>query len=145
MSRKIYSNQISIVSRQDHFEELKKGKEKPSHWIYRLQESVWHGAYSWLKETLKMVVVADNICRLGQSMCNWKAVLTSNRDTLSKVSIQRAIFQRDSLSHYYSLFFSYHYLWLWIVLIMLIYFQKRLLINHLIFMADLHLYGKTQR
>ena len=27
--------------------------------------------HSWLKETLKMVRVADNICRLlGQSMCN---------------------------------------------------------------------------
>ena len=55
--------------------------------------------HSWLKETLKMVGVADNIHRLlGQSMCNWKTVLTSNGDTLGEVSIQRGIFQGDSLS-----------------------------------------------
>ena len=38
--------------------------------------------YSWLKETLKMVGVADNIRRLlGQSMRKWKTVLTSNGNT----------------------------------------------------------------
>ena len=52
--------------------------------------------HSWLKETLKMVGVADNICRLlGQSIRNWKKALTSNRDTLGEVSIQRGIFQGD--------------------------------------------------
>ena len=55
--------------------------------------------HSWLKETLKMVGVADNIHPLfGQSMRNWKAVLTSNGDTLGEVSIQREKFQGDSLS-----------------------------------------------
>ena len=52
-----------------------------------------------------MAGVADNIRRLlGQNMCNWKTVLTSNGDTLSEVSIQRGIFEGDSLSrcHYYS-------------------------------------------
>ena len=49
--------------------------------------------HSWLKETLKMVAVADNICRLlSHSTRNWKAVLTSNRDTSGEVSIQRGIF-----------------------------------------------------
>ena len=39
--------------------------------------------YSWLKKTLKMVGVADNIHPLlGQSMRNWKRVLTSNGDIL---------------------------------------------------------------
>ena len=54
--------------------------------------------HSWLKETLKIVGVADNIHRLlGQSMCNSKAVLTSNGYTLGQVSIQHGIFQGNSL------------------------------------------------
>ena len=41
--------------------------------------------HSWLKEKLKIVGVAGNICRLlSQSMCNWKTVLTSNKDTLGE-------------------------------------------------------------
>ena len=55
--------------------------------------------YSWLKETLKMIGLADNIRRLlGQSIRNWKTVFTLNGDTLSEVYIQREIFQGDSLS-----------------------------------------------
>ena len=53
----------------------------------------------WLKDTLKMMGVAGNIRRLlGQSMCNWKTVLTLNEDILGEVSIQRGIFQGYSLS-----------------------------------------------
>ena len=70
-SQRVWRNQRPVVNRQDHFEELQKGKEKSSHRIYRLQENVRDGAHSWLKETLKTVRVADNICRLlGQNMCN---------------------------------------------------------------------------
>ena len=55
--------------------------------------------HSWLKETLKMAGVADKIRRLlSRNMYNWKTVLKSNGDTLGEVSIQRRIFQGDSLS-----------------------------------------------
>ena len=55
--------------------------------------------HSWLKETLKMAGVADKIRRiLSWNMYNFKAVLKSNGDTLGEVSIQRRIFQADSLS-----------------------------------------------
>ena len=48
--------------------------------------------HSWLKETLKILGVADNIRRiLSQSMCS-TTVLASNMDTLSKVSIKRGIY-----------------------------------------------------
>ena len=102
--------------------------------------------YSWLKETLKMVGVANNTRRLlGRSMCNWKTVLTSNRDTLGEVSIQREIFQGDSLSPLLFIIIlirlsmtlnstNYGYL-----------LSKGAPINHLLFMDDLKLYGKTER
>ena len=62
---------------------------------------------SWLKETLKMVGVAENIRRLlGQSIHNWKTIFASNDDTLSEVSMERQIFQGCCL-RYYSLLFSY--------------------------------------
>ena len=61
---------------------------------------------SWLKETLKMVAVADNIRRLlGQSIHNWKTVFESNGDTLSEVSMERRIFQ-GCCFRFYSLLFS---------------------------------------
>ena len=47
----------------------------------------------WLKEMLKIEGVADNIhCLIGQSMRNWKTVLTSNGEALGEVSMQRGIF-----------------------------------------------------
>ena len=43
--------------------------------------------------------MADNTRRLlGQSMRNWKTVLTSKGDTLGEVSIQRGLFQVELLS-----------------------------------------------
>ena len=78
---------------------------------------------SWLKETLKMVGVAENIRRLlGRSIHNWKTIFASNDDTSSEVSMERPIIQGCCL-RYYSLLFSY--LWLWITLIMDIYFRKK--------------------
>ena len=97
--------------------------------------------HSWLKETLKTVGVADNIRRLlGQSMRNWKIVLT-----LNEVSIQRGIFQRDSLS---PLLFNIILIHLSMTLNSTNYsypLSKETPINHLLFMDDLKLYGKTKR
>ena len=62
---------------------------------------------SWLKETLKIVGVAENIRRLlGQSIHNWKTIFASNDDTLSEVSMERPIFQECCI-RYYSLLISY--------------------------------------
>ena len=54
--------------------------------------------HSWLKETLKIMGMADSIRRLlGHSMRNWKTVLASNGDTLGKVSKQRGTFHGNFL------------------------------------------------
>ena len=92
-----------------------------------------------------MVGVADNVARLsGQSIRNWKAILTSNGDMLSGVSIQHRIFHRYSVDSLSSLPFiiiliplslalnstSYGYLIL-----------KETPINHLLHVDDMKLYG----
>ena len=99
--------------------------------------------HSWLKETLKIVGVSDNIHRLlGRS--NWKTVMTSNGDTLGEVSIQRGIFQGDPL---FPLLFIIIVVPFSMTLISTNYgylLSKETPINHLLFMDDLKLYGKTR-
>ena len=52
--------------------------------------------YSWTKEMLGMVKVAENVKSLSSgSMQNWKTVLTANGEVL-EVEIKREIFQGDS-------------------------------------------------
>ena len=100
---------------------------------------------SWLKETLKIVEVADSIHGLlGQSMRNWKTVHASNGNTLGEPSIQREIIQGDSFSPLLFIIIlilfsmilnssNYEYL-LW----------KKTPINYLLFMDDPTLYGKKK-
>ena len=79
------------------------------------------------------------------SICNWKTVLTSNGDTLGKVSIQRGIFQGDLLS---PLLFIIILISISLTLNKTNYgypLSKETPINHLLFMDDLKLYGKTER
>ena len=136
----------SFVNRQDHFEELQKGKEKSRHQIYGLQELYDIVPHSLLKKTLKTVRVASNIRRLlDQSMRSWKIVLTSNVETVGEVSIQRGIFQGDSFCP--SLFII-----IFIALFMTLnstnygyLLSKETPINHLLFMDDMKLHGKTER
>ena len=78
-------------------------------------------------------------------MRNWKRVPTSNGDKLGEVSIQRGIFQDDSLSPLLSIIIlmplsmtlnntNYGYL-----------LSKEAPINHVLFMDDLKFYDKTER
>ena len=99
----------------------------------------------WVRETLKVVGVADNVRQfLDQSMRNWKTVLRSNGDTLGEVSIKRGIFQWDSLSPlvftiilipFFMTFNSTKYGYLLL---------KETTMNDLLFMDDLNLYVKTE-
>ena len=102
--------------------------------------------HSWILEMLKMLKVAGNVERLlAGSMGGWKTVLTANGESLGEVDINRGIFQGDSLSPL--LFIA--------VMIPLSTLLKRemkgyqfgqdgQLINHLLFMDDLKLYGRTE-
>ena len=55
--------------------------------------------------------MVDNIFQLlAESMRNWKTALESNRDTLGKVSIQRRIFHRESLSPLLLIFFFFFFI-----------------------------------
>ena len=78
-------------------------------------------------------------------MCNKKRVLTSNEDTLGEVSIQRGIFQGNSLSPLPFIINpmplsmtlnnnNYGYL-----------LSIEIPINHIVFMDDLRFYDKTER
>ena len=102
--------------------------------------------HSWILEMLKMVKVSENVERLiRQSMTNWKTTLTANGQTLGDVAINRGIFQGDSLSPL-----------LFVIVMMPLSFILRReglgfklgpdgkLINHLLFMDDLKLYGRSE-
>ena len=102
--------------------------------------------HSWIREMLGMLKVAGNVQRLlSGSMADWKTVLTCNREVLGEVDIKRGIFQGDSLSPYLFI----------IAMIPLSILLRRenkgyafgsdgKLVNHLLFMDDLKLYGKSE-
>ena len=55
--------------------------------------------HSWILESLELVQVSGNMLEfVKRSMANWQTVLTSCRESLTKVNIRRGIFQGDSLS-----------------------------------------------
>ena len=103
--------------------------------------------HSWLKEVVQLMGVADNIKKLlFNSMEKWRTILTSNNETLGEVEIKRGIFQGDTLS---PLLFIMVLIPLSMILKDTTYgyqFSKGgMKINHLLFMDDLKLYGKTER
>ena len=101
--------------------------------------------HSWILESLELVQVSDNMLKLvKRSMANWQTELTSRGESLAKVNIRRGIFQGDSLS---ALLFV-------ICMIPLTQVLRKAKarytlgggekINHLLFMDDLKLYGKSE-
>ena len=103
--------------------------------------------HSWLIEAVKMVGVAENIVELlRKSMETWKTQLTACGDVLGEVNIKRGIFQGDSLS---PLLFVVTLIPLTILLR-----ESGLgydlgdandkLVNHLLFMDDLKVYGTSE-
>ena len=101
--------------------------------------------HSWILESLELVQVSDNILKfVKRSMANWQTELTSCGESLVKVNIRRGIFQSDSLSPL--LFVT--------CMIPLTHVLRKAKarctlgggekINHLLFMDDLKLYGKSE-
>ena len=102
--------------------------------------------HSWILEAINMFGLADNMCNLlSQSMNHWKTVLTAGDQTLGTVDIKRGIFQGDSLS-------PLLFIMIMTPLSMILKDESKgyklghsgNLVNHLLFMDDLKLYGKSQ-
>jgi len=100
--------------------------------------------HSWILEMLRVGVAGNVEKLLSKSMADWKTVLTSNGEVLGEVAINRGIFQGDSLSPL---------LFIIIMMSLSILLRREDLgyklgpggkfINHLLFMDDLKLYGRT--
>ena len=102
--------------------------------------------HSWICECLEMFGIAENVRQfLANSMKNWKLTLTANGTNLGEVKVTRGIFQGDSLS---PLLFVICMIPLSLVLRKTKAFyewgNKQYRINHLLFMDDLKLFGKTK-
>ena len=103
--------------------------------------------HSWILACLTMFKVADNIRNLiRKSMRSWTVELTSGGEMLGEVKIKRGIFQGDSLS---PILFVLAMIPLSIVLNNMkagyTLGRNRGKLNHLLFMDDLKLYGKSLR
>ena len=101
--------------------------------------------HSWIIECLEIFGIAGNVERfIHRSMAQWKTELTSCGERLGHVHIRRGIFQGDSLS---PLLFVICLIPLSLVLRKVKaayeFKDKRRKINHLLFMDDLKLYGKS--
>ena len=102
--------------------------------------------HSWILEATEMMGVADNVrLLLRQSMSHWKTMLSAGNQNLGTVDINRGIFQGDSLS-------PLLFIMIMTPLSMLLNEERKgyklgdsgRLVNHLLFMDDLKLYGKSQ-
>ena len=103
--------------------------------------------HTWITKCMTMFGVADNMTNLLEnSMEQWNTELISGGESLGHVEIKRGIFQGDSLS---PLLFILALMPLTIV-------QRKVkagydlgkgngIINHLLFMDDLKLYGKSEK
>ena len=101
--------------------------------------------HSRIIECLEFLQIADNIKQfLTRSMTKWQTELTSSSESLGKVNIRRDIFQGGSLS---PLLFVICMVPLTLVLRKLKegYTMGQTRINHMFFMDDLKLFGKSER
>ena len=101
--------------------------------------------HSWILECLDMIGIADNVRSfIGKSMKKWKLRLTSNGSDLCEIDVKRGIFQGDSLS-------PLMFVVCMIPLSLLLrkakasyeWGGKEFRLNHLLFMDDLKLFGKS--
>ena len=100
--------------------------------------------YSWILESFEFVQPSDILEFVKRSMADWQTELTSCRERLANVIIMRGLFYCDSLSR---LLFV-------ICMIPLTHVLSKAKaiytlgggekINHLLFMVDLKLYGKSE-
>ena len=101
--------------------------------------------HSWISECLEVFRVAENTKNLlVNSMNKWKLELTSNGGSLGSVEIRRGIFQGDSLS---PLLFVLCMIPLSLILRKVKFHyefgDKKLRMNHLLFIDDLKLFAKS--
>ena len=103
--------------------------------------------HSWIIECLKIYGAADNLVTLlSNTMKHWKTTLTASGTTLAEVNIRRGIFQGDSLSPL---------LFIVSMIPMTMTLRKTgkgyqlgrqgIVINHLMFMDDIKIYGKDAK
>ena len=103
--------------------------------------------HSWIIECLKIYGAANNLVTLlSNTMKHWKTTLTASGTTLAEVNIRRGIFQGDSLS---PLLFIVSMIPMTMIL------RKTgkgyqlgeqgIVINHLMFMDDIKIYGKNTK
>ena len=102
--------------------------------------------HSWILECLDMLGIADNVRSfLEKSMKKWKLLLSSIGSNLSEVDVNRDIFQGDSLS---PLIFVICMIPLSLLLRKVKasyeWGRKEFKLNHLLFMDDLKLFGKSE-
>ena len=102
--------------------------------------------HSWISECMEMFGIAENVRNfLQKSMTQWKLPLTSNGEELGEVDVKRGIFQGDSLS---PLLFVLSMIPLSLLLrkVQACYEwgKKEFKVNHLLFMDDLKLFGKSE-
>ena len=101
--------------------------------------------HSWISECLEVFRVAENTKNLlVNSMNKWKLELTYNGGSLGSVEIRRGIFQGDSLS---PLLFVLCMIPLSLILRKVKFHyefgDKKLRMNHLLFIDDLKLFAKS--
>ena len=103
--------------------------------------------HSWIVEMMDMAGVADNVKGLlCGSMASWKTLLTSNGEVLGEVDIRRGIFQGDSLSPLlFVLCLSPLSLLMQREVAGYRFGSRKKKLNHLLFMDDLKLFGRSER
>ena len=102
--------------------------------------------HRWILECLDMLGIVDNVRSFSKkSMKKWKLLLSSNRSDSCEVNINRGIFQGDSLSPLI--------LVIWMISLSLVlrkmkasyeWGRKEFKLNHLLFVGDLKLFGKSE-
>ena len=103
-------------------------------------------AHSWILDCLDMLAIADNVRSfLEKSMKKWKLLLNSNGSDLCEVDVNRGIFQGENLS---PLIFVICMIPLSLLLRKVKasyeWGRKEFKLNHLLFMDDLKLFGKSE-